>query len=238
MAIFEPFPYYPATVTAIRNENPRTKTFTLDVAVPWHFRAGHHCVIRLTDDKGYIAARDYSISSAPSTARVEITVLKAIGGEVSTWLHEQVSVGDIVQISKPLGSDFTWSPDDTAPLFLIGGGIGIAPLMSILREHRLQKTQTPIQIAYSYRTDEDMAFREDMNAARPQEHIERWITRQAPSPDGAHAGRIDLETLTPLVRGDQKIFICGPTSFVDAMEKLLHFELNVPAEHILTERFG
>jgi ferredoxin-NADP reductase len=237
MAIFEPFPYYPATVTAIRKENSRTKTFTLAVDAEWKFRAGRHCVIRLTDERGYIAARDYSISSAPSSGKIEITVLHAYGGDVSTWLHERIAVGDQVQISEPLGKDFTWK-DDGSPILLIGGGIGVAPLISILREHRLRQSRSPISLAYSVRTHQDMAFTNDLAPTRSEETIQIWTTREQKLADRTHIGRISRQTLSPLLLPGQRVYVCGPTSFVDAMEKLLHYELGVPAKQILTERFG
>jgi ferredoxin-NADP reductase len=238
MAIFEPFPYYPATVTAVRDENSRTKTFTLDVAVPWKFRAGHHCVIRLTDENGYIAARDYSISSAPSSGKIEVTVLLAKGGEVSTRLHERMKIGDTLQISKPLGSDFTWEPAADDPLLLIAGGIGIAPLISMLREHRLQHSPAPVRVAYSVRTEEDISFSKDLVAQTEFEQIDIWTTRSDTRTARYHSGRINSKGLAPLLEPGQRIYICGPTPFVDAMEKLLHFELGVGAEQIFTERFG
>jgi len=238
MAFFEAFPYYPATITAIREESANSKTFTLDVKVPWTFKAGQHCVIRLTDEADYRAARDYSISSAPSSNVIEITVGRAKGGEVSGWLHDRTKIGDKVEISKQLGDDFTWNPGDTRPLLLIAGGIGVAPLMSMLREHRLQGHASPITLAYSARTWDDTCFKDELTAQRPGETIHLRLTRQASKRPGTEAGRINSESLEPLLDDDQAIFICGPTSFADAMESLLHDELGVSAERILTERFG
>jgi ferredoxin-NADP reductase len=237
MAFIEPFPYYPATITAIRTEtNPLAKTLTLQPIVPWTFKAGQHLILRLTDDKGYIAARDYSLSSAPSSGALEITVLRARGGEVSGWAHDRLAVGDTVQISDPLGIDFSWTPDISAPILLLAGGIGIAPLMSIWREHRLKDARSSIRLAYSVRTAEDICFDTDLSPTREIETVQLWTTRQ--TTERSHHGRIAAETLSPLLESNQHVYICGPTSFVDAMERILHHELDVPAERILTERFG
>jgi ferredoxin-NADP reductase len=237
MAFIEPFPYYPATLTAICDEsNALAKTIRFKLDAPWKFRAGQHCILRLTDQHGYIAARDYSLSSAPSSGVLELTILKARGGEVSTWAHDKLSVGDTVQVSDPLGLDFSWTSDNPSPLLLVAGGIGVAPLMSIWREHRLSNSSSSIHLAYSVRTKADVCFVEDLTPTRANEKVQLWTTREAAS--GTHSGRMTAETLRPLLLADQRIFICGPTSFVDAIEHLLHHELAVPAERILTERFG
>lgn len=238
MAIFEPFPYYPATVTAIREETPRIKTFTIEVMAPWDFLAGQHAVIRLTDENGYIAARDFSISSAPSSGKIEFTVLHEPFGELSTWLHERIKLGDTLQISKPLGSDFSWSPDSDEPVLLLAGGIGSAPLISILREHRISGHKSPMTLAYSAKTADELCFVDDLASDLPNEQVAVWITQGTHLPVGAHTGRMTAAGLRPLLKDGQKVYICGPTSFVEAMEKLVHEKLSIPAKDILTERFG
>ena len=236
MAFIEAFPYYPATITKIRDESSSAKTFTLSVLVPWSYRAGQRCVIRLTDGSGYRAARDYSLSSAPSSGVLEITVGHAFKGEVSEWLHERINVGDTVEISKPLGDDFAWDPQDKTSLLLLAGGIGIVPLISILREHRSRNNSGNIAVVYSSRTMADACFLPDLRVARPSEQAHVWTTREKDS--RPHLGRVTADDLKPLLHPKQRIYICGPTSFVDDMEKILHSTLHVPATMILTERFG
>ena len=237
MAFFEAFPYFPATVIAIRDESPRAKTFTLDVLTEWTYKAGQHCVIRLTDENGYMAARDYSLSSAPSSGKIEITVGHAFMGEVSGWLFERIKVGDSVEISKPLGENFSWNPQDKSPLLLVAGGIGVAPLMGIVREHRLTHAETPLALAYSLRSNEDLCFSDELAKSRDNEQIEVWITRDE-TKGNQRAGRITAESLAPLLSQDQRIYICGPTAFVDSMELLLTKQLRLAPEQLFTERFG
>lgn len=233
MAFIEAFPYFPATVTAIRDESVRVKTFSLQVLTPWPFLAGHHCVIRLTDENGYVAARDYSVSSGPSSGLIELSVAKEPHGEVSTWLHERVNVGDTLEISKPLGEHFTWTASTDSPLLLIGGGIGIAPLMSIVREHRLGGASSHLSVLYSARDEADLSFRSDLFAQRTHESIVLHTTR-----DGATQRRIDAKDIRPLLKENQLVYLCGPTAFVNDMEHVLHDTLSVEATRIRTERFG
>jgi ferredoxin-NADP reductase len=108
--------------------------------------------------------------------------------------------------------------------------------MSIWREHRLSNSSSSIHLAYSVRTKADVCFVEDLTPTRANEKVQLWTTREAPS--DAYSGRITAQSLRPLLVADQRVYVCGPTSFVDAMEHLLHHELSIPAKHILTERFG
>ena len=237
MAFIEAFPYFPATIVAIRDESASAKTFTLDVLTEWRYKAGQHCVIRLTDENGYMAARDYSLSSAPRSGQIEITVGHAFMGEVSGWLFDRVKVGDTVEISRPLGEDFSWSSDQETPLLLIAGGIGIVPLMGILREHRLTNSTSSIALAYSFRSNDEVCFSSELMSTRENEQIELWVTRDE-ARERQHSGRITAKSLSPLITQNQRIYVCGPTSFVDAMESLLTMQLDVKPGQLLTERFG
>src|SRR5262245_35691985 len=74
-----------ATVTALTDQTPAVRTITLDVPGWAGHRAGQHLDVRLTAEDGYVAEREYSISSAPGEA-VAITVERLDDGEVSPYL--------------------------------------------------------------------------------------------------------------------------------------------------------
>src|SRR5438045_4723401 len=88
-----------ATVTAIREETPSVRSFTLSLPDwPGH-RAGQHVDLRLTAQDGYSVERSYSIASEPERgAEVDITVERIEGGEVSPFLHEVVVADDRVEV--------------------------------------------------------------------------------------------------------------------------------------------
>ena len=96
-----------ATVTAVRDETPRVKTFSLLVPGWQGHRAGQHVDIRLTAEDGYQAQRSYSIGSAPSDQPViDLTVERVVDGEVSPFLHDTVVVGDRFEVRGPIGGYF------------------------------------------------------------------------------------------------------------------------------------
>ena len=114
-------------------ETPSATTLVLDVdGWPGH-RAGQHLDVRLTAEDGYHAQRSYSIASAPEDGVPAITVERLDDGEVSPYLVDDARAGDRVEVRGPVGGWFVWEASQGGPLWLIGGGSGVAPLMSMLR---------------------------------------------------------------------------------------------------------
>jgi hypothetical protein len=127
-----PIRWHVATVRDARAESPTVRTLVLDVpAWPGH-RAGHHVDVRLTAEDGYQASRSYSIASAPEHDAVELTIEHFEDGEVSPYLVDDVIAGDQFEVRGPIGGPFTWSVDEGGPLYLIGDGSGMVPLMAML----------------------------------------------------------------------------------------------------------
>ena len=73
-------------------------------------------------------------------------------GEVSPYFHEVAQVGDSVELRGPFGGHFAWTAGDGGPLLLIGGGSGVAPLMSILRHRAARAPEVPATLLYAVRT--------------------------------------------------------------------------------------
>jgi ferredoxin-NADP reductase len=95
-------PWRDATVLDVRSETPRAKTYRLHVPGRARHLAGQHYVVRLTAPDGYTASRSYSVASPPDdTEEIELTVERLDGGEVSTFLHDEVQVGDEIEVRGP-----------------------------------------------------------------------------------------------------------------------------------------
>ena len=147
------------TVTEIRDETARAKTYRLRFPAPVPFRPGQHVIIRLTAPDGYTASRAYSIASAPDPQRpdeLEVTVELLEGGEVSGFLHEEVVVGDELEVRGPIGGWFVW--DGTSPALLLGGGSGVVPLMSMLRTARATASTDRLRMIVSVRSADDLLY--------------------------------------------------------------------------------
>jgi ferredoxin-NADP reductase len=223
-------PWQHATVTDIRTETRRVKTFALALPTPAPHFAGQHFVVRLTAPDGYTAQRSYSVASPPGPgSSIELTVERLPDGEVSTFLHDELIVGDTLEVRGPIGGWFIW--DGRTPALLIGGGSGVVPVMAMLRHargigataHLLVSARSPADIIYASELAADDAT---------------VIYTRAAAPDTSRpVGRITADDIGPHLRSDATVFICGSAGFADAAtERAL--EAGATEEAIRVERFG
>jgi ferredoxin-NADP reductase len=219
------------TVASVEQETPRTKSFVIDLPMWMPHMPGQHYDVRLTAPDGYVAERSYSIASSPlDRGRIELTIDLLDEGEVSSYFHEVVEVGDQVELRGPFASYFVWRGQ--APVLLIGGGSGVVPLMAMLRHRRRTVPTLPMQLIYSVRAADDVIYADELNADAVITY-----TRSAPPGWTGHSGRIDASLIAPAVVPDVTTFICGSNGFVEAASRLVMEAGGDPAR-ILTERFG
>ena len=232
-----------ATVSAIVQETPKARSFTLALPAWSRHRAGQHYDVRLTAADGYQAQRSYSIASAPERAgRVDLTVERIPDGEVSTYLHDIVAPGDQIEVRGPIGGYFVWEARQGGPLLLIAGGSGVAPLMAMLRHRVAARASVPARLLYSSRAPEDVIYRaelDQMAAASFGIEVFHTFTRAQPPGWTGYARRIDAAMLREVAGPLNKpqVFICGPTQLVESAANGL-VQIGVPAKQVRTERFG
>jgi ferredoxin-NADP reductase len=227
-----PGPWQHAAVTDIRVENARTKTFRLQLPVRQRHLAGQHYVVRLTAPDGYTAQRSYSVASPPTDgSEIELTVERLPDGEVSTYLHDEVIVGDTLEVRGPIGGWFVW--DATSPALLIGGGSGIVPLMSMLRLARQTASPTSAHLVVSVRAPGDLLYADELSAG----DTTVVYSRVAPPGVARSAGRLTVDDLRPHVRPDATTYICGSSGFVESATELA-LTAGVDSEMLRIERFG
>lgn len=228
-----------ATVDDVVDETARVKTIVLDVPDwPGH-RAGQHLDIRLTAEDGYRAEREYSVASAPGEP-VAITVERLEDGEVSPYLTEELRAGDGLELRGPIGGHFVWGPEYGGPLLLIAGGSGVVPLRAMLRHRQRAGDQVPVRLLYSSRSLDDVIYRGELDTASDGIEVIYTLTREQPPGWTGHARRVDSELLNEVAwppDEDARAFVCGPTSFVEAVADGL-VELGYPPARVKTERFG
>ena len=218
------------TVTSIKRETPRVKSFRIELPAWMPHLPGQHYDIRLTAPDGYRAQRSYSIASSPIDAgEIELTIDRLADGEVSPYFHDVLVEGDQVEVRGPFASYFVWRGE--SPVLLVGGGSGVVPLMAILRHRRLAMPELPMRLVYSVRTPEDVIYRDEL-----AEETTLTFTRGAPSGWSGHTGRIDAE-LIPGADPGAIAFICGSNGFVEATSELV-LEAGIDPNRVLTERFG
>jgi ferredoxin-NADP reductase len=220
-----------ATVVGIRDETARAKTFRLALDRPAEHLAGQHYVVRLTAPDGYTASRSYSVASAPDGShQFELTVERLDDGEVSSFLHDEVVVGDELEVRGPIGGWFVWRGDE--PAVLVGGGSGVVPLMAMLRHARRLGREDLLRLVVSVRSPEDLFYADEI--VGPQTTV--VYTRSTPAGWDRDAGHLmsgDLDALPAGATG----YVCGSARFADAGAMLL-IEAGIPTDRIRVERFG
>lgn len=219
-----------ATVTEVKDETPRVKSFRFEVPMWMPHLPGQHYDVRLTAPDGYRAQRSYSIASSPvDVGEIELTIDLLDDGEVSPYFHEVVETGDQVELRGPFSSYFVWRGE--SPVLLAGGGSGVVPLMAMLRHKRRTMPELDMRLVYSVRYPDDVIYADEVGDAV------LTYTREAPEGWNGHTGHIDARLLREPAAGAQLAFVCGSNGFVETASSLL-LELGMDPGSIRTERFG
>jgi ferredoxin-NADP reductase len=232
-----------AEVIEVVPETPRSKSLLLEVPGWEGHKAGQHVDVRLTAEDGYQAQRSYSIASAPEDERLMLTVDRLDDGEVSIYLTDVLMAGDKLELRGPIGGYFTWEAGDGGPLFLVGGGSGIAPLMAMIRHRAAAGSDVPTRLLDSSRSYEEIIYREELETLASRDsalEVIHTLTRSRPEAWTGYGRRIDAEMLREVAWPPDEsplVFVCGPTSFVERVADALVGLGHDPAR-VKTERFG
>ena len=231
-----------ATVADDRIETRRARTLRLDVpGWPGH-RAGQHVDVRLTAEDGYQAQRSYSIASAPGDEHLELTVERMDDGEVSPYLVDEVRRGDRFELRGPIGSHFSWAPGDGGPLLMLAGGSGVVPFRAMLRARAASGSAVAATLLVSARSQDDLLYRGELEVLGrpPRAEVLHTFTRTIPPGWTGLRGRVGAEILAGLGAPPAerpRVFVCGPTGFVEAAAAAL-VEVGHDPRLVATERFG
>ena len=211
------------------------------------FLPGQHIPVRLQPNGSEVLIRTYSVSSAPSDNQLRISV--KVQGPASRYLHEQLNVGDVLEIRHPLGS-FTLKSDSDRPVVLIAAGVGITPLLSMARElvaqiEKQQRSQ-PVYLFQGGKTLHDLPFQNEIQQLKQRAsgllHLWRALSDVGENGqlgvDFEVSGRLNLKHIKAnLPLDDYDFYLCGPASFTQDMYDGLR-SLNIPDSRIHAEAFG
>lgn len=190
---------------------------------------GQYLTLRVPGAGDPAPVRSYSLSAAPSDREYRISVKR--DGVVSSYLHEKLAPGAVVDVAAPRG-DFVLADDDR-PVVLLSAGIGVTPVLAML--HALAAGRSPRQVCWVHttRTAAEQAFAAEAHrlvASLPhgREHVFHT----------AESGRLTLAKLSTLdLPADGTAYLCGPDAFMTAMREAL-VSLGFDAAHVHSELFG
>ncbi|WP_432534274.1 globin domain-containing protein [Kineococcus arenarius] len=186
--------------------------------------------------------RQYTVSSSRSGTRLRITVRRVRGrdgapdGQVSSFLHDHVAVGDLLDVSTPAGDVVL--EDTDAPLLLASAGAGTTPVLSIVEHVARTQPHRQVVVAHADRTAADHALREAVlrtGAELDDFTALAWYEQPEPGDTTSRQGFMDLSDV-PLPEGVQ-VFTCGPLPFMRQVRATL-LARGVPASAIRYEVFG
>lgn len=186
------------------------------------FTAGAHIDLHLAN--GLI--RSYSLlNDQRERHRYLIAVNKDAGSRGgSSFIHDQIRVGNVVTTSWPRNNFMLHETADQS--ILIAGGIGITPILSMIR--RLEVLGRDWKLFYAARTRRAAAFLDELNAVRPNVHLNLHVDL-----DDERSGRIfDLAAIVEQAPPNDHLYCCGPVPMLEAFEaategrpsSLLHVE--------------
>jgi ferredoxin-NADP reductase len=208
--------------------------------LPFSYLPGQFLSLKVRQDDKPLR-RSYSIASSPSQRDyVEITVKRVEQGVVSGYLHDRVKEGDRLEVSAPFGS-FTFTGKEADSIVLVGGGVGITPLMTVIRYLTDHGWPKDIFLLYSCRTPRDFIFREELEYLQRRYanlHVVASMTRAAGTEWIGLTGRLTKELIAQNVPNIavRRVHLCGPPPLMEAVQGILA-ELGVPKEQVKTESF-
>ncbi|MGH9161694.1 MAG: ferredoxin--NADP reductase [Vicinamibacteraceae bacterium] len=233
------------TLRGVRVATPTTRILEADLGdAPFHFRAGQAVVIGL---HGHPVRQPYSIACAPAdvrrTRRLEFLLAVNGSGREGTPLAG-LRPGAKLDVEGPSGSFVLPDALNARPLLFIGGGTGIAPLRSMIREALARQHSAPVTLIYSARRTTEFSYLDEFRRLVRQGRLQLLLTasRLAGPRWRGERGRI---TRTLLEQGvpyrdlggrDVEAFLCGPPTFVSDLAQIVS-QLGVRAARIHTERW-
>jgi predicted ferric reductase len=230
----------PYRVTEVRKERGDTSTLVMQpVGHPgFRFSPGQFGWLTLWGSPFKITAHPFSFSSSAAAAngRVEMTIRKL--GDFTSEIHK-VPVGQRVYLDGPYGAFTIGNPADMH--VLIAGGIGVTPMMSMIRTLADRGDKRPVILLYGVQDWDSITFREELEALKARLNLTIvYVLAKPPAGWTGEQGFINAEMfkrhlLPPYA--DHEYFICGPNVMMDAIEKALG-EMNVPMSKYHSERYS
>jgi glycine betaine catabolism B len=230
--------FFNARIARIWQATPTIKAFELQVDDPaFKYLPGQWVEVSVEVD-GEFRTSGYSVTTSPTRrGMVGLAIKSSASHPVTRWLHH-ARQGDTLQITRGQGP-FVFVPDMGEDIVLIGGGVGVTPLLSIWRYVRDACPETHATLYYSVSHPDEILFREELEqSARQHTHVslELTVTQPCASWQG-QTGRINKHKIAALNAPPNTLFyLCGPPGMVDDMEHFLR-ELGVPASRIIFEKW-
>jgi len=243
-------------VAAIVDESSDVKSFYFTPAdgkplLP--YAPGQYLTFRLPLESEAAIVRCYSLSDRPRQDYYRTTIRRigvppdqpgALPGRGSSYFHERVRVGDVLDVRAPAGT-FLVDPLAGDPVVLVGAGIGVTPLVSMLESYVQSGRRREVYAIFGFRNSSEHPFKDHLKRlAENNPWLHLHTSYSAPLPEDVlyrdynHYGRLSIERLrTILPSNNFNFYVCGPGRLMETLVPAL-WEWGVPEFHVHFEAFG
>ena len=190
-------------------------------------------------DNEYSRARQYTLSMDSKEEFYRISVKIEENGDLSKQLCRNIKVGDKIQATIPMGKFVL--KDGNEPVVLIGGGIGITPMLSMA--YATKGTDRKVKLVYSTKNSEYHAFKDELSKLNIEENIDliqiytRPLEEDKENVDFDFKGRINKDWIANNLPMDGEFYFCGPIEFMRTVYKSLE-SLGIEKSRINFELFA
>ena len=235
--------FHPLRVTSVERDTDDAMVVGFEApAEGFAFEPGQYLTLRATVG-GQELRRSYSICSDRA---LKVGIRRVDGGAFSTWVHEQLKVGDLIESYPPQGRFVLPAASAGRHVLFIAGGSGITPILSLLSALLEREPQSRATLIYANRRTASTMFKEELedlkNRFMTRLSLHLVFSREAVDAP-LYGGRLDAGKLSAFLAGPvpaasvDQVFVCGPFEMNDQAEAAL-LGSGVPAERIHIERFG
>lgn len=231
-------------VAEIIEQSPTAKTLKLQPLnggkIP-DYKPGQYITVYVTFADGHRQPRQYSLSDTPGSPYLSITIKKEVKSEkaadksVSNWIHDNIAVGDSLEVSHPYG-EFVVDTNSQKPVVMLAGGVGITPMIAALNHLVQVNPQHPVQLLYAIRSEQEYLHRTDIEKAMkvmPNLTFKLYTSQ----PSESVQARLTTQDIPHHILEDADIYMCGPTHFMQEQKKSL-LASGIKADRIHKEVFG
>ncbi|MDH4478308.1 MAG: 2Fe-2S iron-sulfur cluster-binding protein [Rhodoferax sp.] len=222
------------TVTAIEAATHDIRRIRVRLAKPLDYSPGQYVNLQLTPEH----VRPYSMAGLPDDDTLEFQIRRVPDGRVTAYVFDQLQVGATLKVSGPLGTAYL-RQKHTGPMLCVGGGTGLAPVLSIVRGALAAGMHNPIHLYFGVRSAQDVYDAERLQAlakAHPNVQVHIVVATGAAGP-GQRSGLVTdaIEADIGSLAG-WRAYLCGAPAMVDALN-LLVTRMGLEASHVHADAF-
>lgn len=236
-------------VVAIHPQSELVTSFVLqpvDAVQNLSFLPGQYLSIAVDFPGGQRQLRQYSLSDAPGkdTWRISVKREPAVAttpaGRVSNWLHDNLQIDSVVEVSPPCG-DFTPDTQSQEPIVLLSAGIGLTPMISALNHIMEVNPARQVVFGHATRNHTHHSHRADLETAQkamPNLKVTTFYEQGTENAlENIRAGYMTLDALPAWDYSNTNVYLCGPMAFMQIQWQNL-LKAGVPVSHLHREVFG